>query len=110
MDRPPAVPSGTGVPDLLLFAGIAWEFGDACACGPVDGVVACGYVAMEARPRPIARPRDMAVLDGVEMDVVEVRFEIGFIANRMFPKAALPDTAAAFERLREGTLLFRSAA
>jgi hypothetical protein len=44
---------------------------------------------------PIRRVRNQSVFYGIEMDVVDVRAEIVPVANRVFPKAALPDAALA---------------
>lgn len=37
--------------------------------------------------RPIACARNMAVLDGVDVDVVYVRFKIAIITNGVLPKS-----------------------
>ena len=46
---------------------------------------------MKRRMRPVTDARDQAVLDRVEMDVVDVPLEVPFIANGVFPEAALPE-------------------
>jgi hypothetical protein len=33
------------------------------------------------------------MFDGIEMNVIHVPAEVGFVADRVFPKALLPDTA-----------------
>src|SRR5690348_6682930 len=50
--------------------------------------------------RPISDPRHQAMLDGIVMDVVDVPAKVGFVADRVLPKTALPDgTLAAMIRL-----------
>ena len=59
---------------------------------------------LEAGPRSILRPPDEAVLYEIVVDVIEVRFEVAFVADRMFPKSALPNAASPFAELRGRTL------
>ena len=47
---------------------------------------------MKAAVWPIDHTRDVTVLHRIEMDVVDVTFEISIIANGMLPVASLPDT------------------
>src|SRR5262245_52249708 len=49
---------------------------------------------VKATPLPINRPGYIPVLDGVEMDVVHVFFEIRLVLNCVFPELWLPHTAA----------------
>lgn len=51
---------------------------------------------MERRIRPILHAVDVAVLHRVEMDVIDMPREIGFVAQRVFPIATLPQAALAF--------------
>lgn len=46
--------------------------------------------------RPIIRGGDKPVLHRIEMYVIHMPVEIRFIADEMFPIAALPDIALAF--------------
>ena len=52
--------------------------------------------AMERGIGPVCRTTHPAVLYRIEMDVVDMPLEIGFIADLMFPAAALPDAAFSF--------------
>ena len=45
---------------------------------------------------PVAYSRDIVVLDRVVMDVIDVVLQIAFVADHVFPIAALPDAAFAF--------------
>ena len=45
---------------------------------------------MKRRMRPVAHTRDQAVLDGIEMDVVDVVLEIPVVADRVLPESSLP--------------------
>jgi len=65
---------------------------------------------LEAGPRSILRPPDEAVLYGIVVDVIEVRFEVAFVADRMFPKSALPNAASPFAEPRGRTLRLSPAA
>ena len=40
--------------------------------------------------RPVADVRDKPMFHGIEMNVIHVPLEILFVADRMFPKAPLP--------------------
>jgi hypothetical protein len=46
---------------------------------------------MEAAVRPISHSRHVAVLYGIEMDVVDVTIEICIITDCVLPIAALPN-------------------
>jgi hypothetical protein len=59
---------------------------------------------MKAAVRPVHDPRHVSVLQGIEVNVVDVTFEIGLIANGVLPIAALPD---AFFALRDLALRSR---
>ena len=45
--------------------------------------------------RPISDALHQAVFNGIDMHVIHVRREIGFVPYQMFPISALPDTALA---------------
>jgi hypothetical protein len=49
---------------------------------------------METRPCPVFRAADVAVLDRVPVDVVEVTLEIVFVSDRVLPELWLPDSTA----------------
>ena len=48
---------------------------------------------MKAAMRPVDDPADMTMLHWIEVNIVDVPFEIGVVADRMFPIAALPHAA-----------------
>src|SRR5882762_5493459 len=58
---------------------------------PILGQYAASHIAMKRRIGPVANACDKAMLDRVKMDVVDVSLEIPFIANGVFPEAALPE-------------------
>lgn len=47
---------------------------------------------MVRRPRPVLRICDQAMLDRVEMDVVEVSTRIALVPDLVLPEASLPDS------------------
>lgn len=58
---------------------------------------------MKTAMRPVGYAGDVPVLHGIEMNVIDMSFEIRFVAYGVLPIAALPD---AFLPL--GNLAFRS--
>jgi hypothetical protein len=50
---------------------------------------------MERGERPIAHGIHMAVLDRIEVDVIDMSPQIDIVADRMFPVAPLPDPSLA---------------
>ena len=48
---------------------------------------------MEGRKRPVAHALDMAVVDRVVVDVVDVAGKIAFVTQSVFPTTARPDPA-----------------
>ena len=63
---------------------------------PVLGKYSELHHAVKRRMRPIPNSWHMAVLDGIEMDVIHVALEVRFIADRVLPKPALPNSAFRF--------------
>src|ERR1700744_2864912 len=55
--------------------------------------------AMKAAVRPVHDTGDSSMLHRIEVNVVDVTFEIGIIANSMLPIATLPDTFLALGNL-----------
>ena len=49
----------------------------------------------KGRPPIILHPLDQPMFDGVKMDVINAPFEIVFVADRVFPRPALPDRSFA---------------
>jgi hypothetical protein len=45
---------------------------------------------MKAAVRPIGDPRDFRVLHRIEVNVIDVAFKVGVVANGVLPKATLP--------------------
>ena len=45
---------------------------------------------MKRRIRPIAHSGDKAMLHGIEMNIIDVPFEILLVANGVFPESTLP--------------------
>jgi hypothetical protein len=58
---------------------------------PILGQQPSLYIAVEAAMRPIGYARDVAMLHGVEMNVIDMAFEICLISNGMLPIASLPN-------------------
>jgi hypothetical protein len=52
---------------------------------------------MERRMRPIAHALNEAVLDRLEMNVVNMSLKIVLIANRVLPESSLPQQQIPFE-------------
>jgi len=48
--------------------------------------------------RPIRHAADMAMLDGVVMDVIKVVVQVAFVPDGMFPIAPLPNATLTFAR------------
>lgn len=45
---------------------------------------------MKTTVGPIQDARDFPVLHGIEVNVIDVAFEVGVVANSVLPKATLP--------------------
>lgn len=56
--------------------------------------------------RPRVRARYVAVFHRIVVDVVEMADAVSFVADGVFPEAALPDTAGSLAQARGGTRLF----
>ena len=98
--------SGRRVPALLGFAdrgahaaelGLGGCVGEA---GPMPRVHAVFHPTMKARPFPFVRTSDVPVLHRIEVDVVEVLFEVVFVFDGMFPESTLPNSTTVFGALR----------
>ncbi len=63
---------------------------------PVQGVFAFPDESVKRRPRPITNPLDQAVLEGIDVDVVDAAFEVGFVAAGVFEESSLPNTVLPF--------------
>lgn len=72
----------------------AIDFWLAC-CHPVDRIASVTHEAMKARMRPVAHARHMAMLDWIEVDVIDVVGPVAIIADRVLPEAPVPDAALA---------------
>ena len=53
-------------------------------------------ITMETTVRPVGYTSDVAMLHGIEMNIVDMPLEIRLISNGMFPVASLPDAFFAF--------------
>ncbi len=60
---------------------------------------------MEATERPVADTRDETMHDGIEVNVVNVAFQIRVVANCVLLVAPLPNALLAFEQLACRALL-----
>lgn len=67
---------------------------DDVACSPIRRIVSAVYKAMKRRMWPIDHTLNVAVLDRIPVDVVEMGLQIGFVANHVFPVSPLPHSAA----------------
>ena len=63
------------------------------------------HVAMERRMRPIADARDQAVLDRIDITVLDVAAEILVVADQVFPKPTLPDASFAARKAHRASQL-----
>jgi hypothetical protein len=59
---------------------------------------------------PIRNARYVPVLDGIEMNVIHMAFEVGIVSDCMFPKATLPDSFFTFDNLAGGSRFVLKAA
>jgi hypothetical protein len=59
---------------------------------PISGQNSPRDITMEAAVRPVANLRDMPMLDGIEMNVVDVSLQVGIVANGVLPIPALPNS------------------
>jgi hypothetical protein len=50
---------------------------------------------MKCRMRPIGDALDVPVLEGIEVNVIDVPLQIAFVSNRVFPEPSLPNSAFA---------------
>jgi hypothetical protein len=76
---------------------------------PIDRIVPEPSPTMKARPRPMARLGDQFVTHRVVMDIVGMSLQIDLVANRMLPKASLPDAPPSLAPDRIATRLFQAA-
>ncbi|MFT3761358.1 MAG: hypothetical protein QM761_01865 [Pseudoxanthomonas sp.] len=56
---------------------------------------------MERQIWPIYHPHHMTMLDRIDMDVIDIRRKIAFVAEHMLPITALPDATFAFRQTRQ---------
>jgi hypothetical protein len=69
---------------------------------PIRGQYAFSNETMERRMRPVAYAGHMAVLHGVEMNVIVAIAQVALVANRMFPISPLRNTALALRQTATG--------
>src|SRR2546421_12199061 len=53
------------------------------------------HVAMKRRMRPIADAGDQAVLDRIDVAILDVAAKVLIVADQMFPESTLPDATLA---------------
>ena len=58
---------------------------------PIRGKQSSLYITVETAVGPIGNASDVAVLHWVEMDIVDMTFEVRLIPNGVLPIAPLPD-------------------
>jgi hypothetical protein len=92
-----AVPTRTSVAEVWLLPIFAGEIYSLAA--PIALQVAPCNIMLETAVRPITDPADQPVLDGVEMNVIDVPLEIGIISDCMLPIPPLPQASLAFDDL-----------
>ena len=52
-------------------------------------------ITVEAAMRPLANARHISVLDRIEMNVIDVSSQVGFVANGVLPISTLPNSLLA---------------
>lgn len=83
------MPGGGGCNHNLLMAdGVGDRYR---AAPPIGRQYAFPDMPMDTAVRPIGGPGHVSVLDRIPMDVIHVMDEILFVADAVFPKAALPN-------------------
>jgi hypothetical protein len=78
-----------------IRATLTFALAEACAIlggisGPIFRQYPVSHEAMKRRIRPIPHAGHEAVLHRIEVNVVDVAFEIGFVANGVLPEPSLP--------------------
>lgn len=63
---------------------------------PIQRINARSCVSMKRRVRPIRHPSDTAMLHRIEVDVIEMMFEVIIVGDQVLPVSALPEAALAF--------------
>ena len=64
-----------------------------------------GVLAIHFDVRPIAHARHEAVLERIDMAILDMAGVISLIADKMFPEPALPDATFAARNSRTGSRL-----
>src|SRR5882757_10126950 len=85
--NPPTRASYTRSPS---FAEISNHFAIA---SPIFRKHSRAHIAMKRGMRPVAHTADEAVLDRIDMTILDVACIIGLVADQMLPEPALPDAA-----------------
>src|SRR5436309_16098939 len=63
------------------------------APAPIQRQHAARDIAMEAAMRPIANLPYMPMLNGIQVNVVDMTLQVGIVANGVLPKTALPNSS-----------------
>jgi len=80
-------------------------FSIAKIASPIRSEQSSLYVAVEAAMRPIGYARDVAMLHWIEMNVIDMPFEICLVSDGMLPIASLPNAFLSLTDLACGTRL-----
>src|SRR5687768_8354017 len=83
--------SGLGTMHGLIIRLAKSSYGRTHVSSPVPRQQSCPHIAMKRRIRPVSYARYELVLDRVEMDVVDVPFEISIVTNGVLPEPPLPE-------------------
>jgi hypothetical protein len=75
--------------------GLTFPLAEACVIlarisGPISRQDSTSHEAMKRRVRPIPHSGHKAVFYGIEMNVIDMAFEVGFVANSALPEPTLP--------------------
>jgi hypothetical protein len=84
------------------LAEVARSRGVAC---PIPGKQLRPHVAVERRMRPTADPGHQAVLDPVDVTILDVAAEILIVADQVFPEPTLPDASFAARKAHRASPL-----
>lgn len=85
------LPKWRAMPALRSFTKIGFRRGRGGSASPIGGVCPLRYIPMERGIRPIAHLCDVAMLDRIPMDVINMVVEIVLVADLMLPKSPLPN-------------------
>ena len=102
MPTRPMVRGKCGRLRLLSFSEMAGDFADIAT--PINGQVPTRDISMKTAETPIGYTIYVPVLNGIEMNVIDVSYEIIFITNGMFPESTLPNALFSFGTFTRRTI------